>query len=156
MEINFTVESCFSNKEFDNSKEALTFMAKGLLKQGYVKEAYVESVIKREEEYPTGLNSKTPKIAIPHTDHELVNKSAISVLTSKEGIEFSSMEDPDEVIKVNIIIMLALASPDGQLEMLQKVMGLVQNQDLKEEILLCDSDEKLFNKVVEALELNIS
>ena len=39
------------------------------------------------------------------------------------------MDDPSRDVPVSIIIMLALKEPHGQVEMLQKVIALVKQQD---------------------------
>ena len=49
-----------------------------LLKMGFVKEKFLENVLAREKDYPTGIDlsvvdPELPNIAIPHTEAEFVN-----------------------------------------------------------------------------------
>lgn len=137
----------FANQSFKTKEEILSFMADKLHENGYVKESYKENIISRENEYPTGLNSESPKVAIPHTDYIHVNNSTLGFISLAEEVMFSNMENPDEEIPIKIVIVMALNNPEGQLEMLQKIMGIVQENELKERILLASSNEELFTVV---------
>lgn len=56
-----------------------------LLKMGFVKEKFLENVLAREKDYPTGIDlsvvdPELPNIAIPHTEAEFVNVRKSQVL----------------------------------------------------------------------------
>lgn len=57
----------------------------------------------------------------------------------------------NEKLEVQIVIMLAISEPHGQIEMLQKIVGIVQNQELRERMLLSKSNQELKNLIVQAL-----
>lgn len=147
MEIKIDQNLVFANQFMTSKEEALSFMCKQLYVNGYVKEGYTESLLSREIEYPTGLNTSSPKVAIPHTDYNLVNESTICVMTLDKELTFSSMEDSNQEILIAIIIMMALDNPDGQLEMLQIIMELVQNTELKTRMINCKNNNELCDVV---------
>lgn len=123
------------------NKEVLSALCDNLCKQGVVKSTYKDAILKREEEYPTGLKCGAVNIAIPHADVEHVNQAAISVAVLKQPVDFYAMDEPDGTVPISMVIMLALTEAHGHLEMLQKVVGLIQNQDELRAIVESDDDK---------------
>ncbi|PSL40998.1 PTS system IIA component (Gat family) [Planomicrobium soli] len=115
--------------EVDSKEEALEVLGKQLLEIGVVKEGFVESILKREEAFPTGLPTAPFGVAIPHTDGDMVNESKIAFALLKEPVKFYMMGKNDELVAVKMIFMLALKTPEDQLEMLQKLVGMFQNPE---------------------------
>lgn len=98
-----------------------------MFRNGYVKESYIEAIKKREDTFPTGLNTKSYGIAIPHVDSKHVNEATIAVGILKEPVEFQEMGAEDIIVPVRIIFMLAIKDPSKQLEVLQAVISLIEN-----------------------------
>ena len=44
-------------------------------------------------------------------------------------VDFRAMDEPEDAVAVSLVIMLVLTEPHGHLEMLQKIVGLIQNQE---------------------------
>lgn len=114
---------------------------------GYVKDTYVNAVIEREKGFPTGLQMGEYGIAIPHTDKEHVNESAIAIATLKEPITVHSMINPDDQVKVQLVILMAVEDPDGQVKMLSKLMGLFQDIDTLKALEDAASTEEMYEIV---------
>ena len=74
------------------------------------------------KEYPTGLPSTPPGIAIPHANYEMVNKTTLAIATLKDPVLFHNMENNNEQLPIQIVIMMAIGEPHGQVEMLQKLL----------------------------------
>lgn len=106
-------------------------------------EKYLDSIIDREKIFPTGLKIGNINIAIPHTDHEYSNVEGIVLSTLKSPLTFKRMDDPDKDVKVDIIIHLFFNTGDKKVEVLQKLMTLVQNQEKLKEILACESENEI-------------
>lgn len=147
LSMKFDEELFHTNIKVENSNKLLKDMGKKLVKQGYAKEEYIDSIIERELKYPTGLPAGKISLAIPHTDNELVNTTAISVATLEKPVLFKSMAEPDEDVEVSIVFMLAISEPKGQLEMLQKVMDMIQDTEFKEAILKIQSNSELLEVI---------
>lgn len=130
--------------EAQNRTEALEVLAQKFVDQKIVQISFKNAVLKREEKFPTGLATETIGVAIPHTDVEHVIRSQIGVMRLKSPVNFFQMGDGKDV-PVKIIFMLALTQPHEQLEMLQKLIGLIQNDTLLTEILKADSVEKVIS-----------
>lgn len=131
----------YRSLNFDNSTEVLSYLADKLKEEGFVKEGYKEGILSREEEYPTGLPAEI-KIAIPHCDHTLVNNAAIAIGILDKSIDFKAMDDPSKSLDVEIVIMLALDEPHGHIEMLQKIIKLIQSSEDLKNILNSKDDEE--------------
>lgn len=110
-------------------REVLSAMADYLCKKGIVKSSYRQAVLDREISFPTGLKTGGINVAIPHTDVCHVNQEAICVAVLKPPALFRAMDEPDRGVEVNLVIMLALTEAHGHIEMLQRIVKLIQNQE---------------------------
>lgn len=132
--------------DFTNKTEVLNHLANKLYEENFVKDGYRQAILDREAEYPTGLPAAI-KIAIPHCDHTLVKDSAIAMGVLKKSIDFQAMDDPSVTLDVQIVIMLALNEPHGHIEMLQKIISLIQNKEDLKAIIKATSDEEALEVV---------
>lgn len=128
-------------------QEVLIKLADLLKKQGKVKDGYKEAIIKREGEYPTGLPSTKPRIAIPHANYKLVNTTTLAIATLEEPVAFRNMENINETLDIQIVMMMAIGTPHGQVEMLQRVVSVIQDEKLRNNILAVDTAEEILNLV---------
>ena len=58
---------------------------------------------------------------------------------------FNFLEAVNDDINVQIIIALVIAEPHSQVEILQKVVGIVQNEKLRQKIMEAESNQELIN-----------
>ena len=113
----------------EDKKENLLGRMAGLLeKGGYVKFSYRDAVISREKIFATGLPTVFGGVAIPHTDVEHVQKSAIAIARLKKPVEFIVMGDNNKTIDVKFVFMLALKEAHAQIDILQNLMGIFQDE----------------------------
>jgi PTS system galactitol-specific IIA component len=135
----------------DSCDDTILQLATRLYENGYVKKDYIEAIRSREKEYPTGLPSTEPAVAIPHADYTKVNETTVAVATLKKPVDFHDMEDVKKTIPIQIVIMLAIGEPHGQVEMLQRVVGIIQDEDLRKELLKVNSQEELMKLIEPSL-----
>ncbi|MEZ0394484.1 MAG: PTS sugar transporter subunit IIA [Desulfurococcaceae archaeon] len=98
--------------------EVLLKACEEVRRRGYVKPTYCEALIKREREYPTGLELGDVNVAIPHADVELVNEEALVAIVPRERVAFRRMDMPDREIPVDMIFLLLIKNPDGYVKFL--------------------------------------
>jgi PTS system galactitol-specific IIA component len=98
-----------------------------LFQNGYVKETYVQAVLDREVAFPTGLQTSTHGVAIPHTDTEHVIRPALAIATLAKPVIFQGMGMPETSIPVMIVIMLAVNDPQGIMPVLRSVLFILEN-----------------------------
>lgn len=115
------------NLDVIDRKEALREISRRLLNQKYVKESFIDAIIKREKDFPTGIQTKSIGVAIPHTDVQYVNKASIAIGVLDKPVIFQNMGSDDRV-EVSIIFMLAIKEPEQQLTMLQKLVNVFQDE----------------------------
>lgn len=77
----------------------------------------------------------------------MVNKTTLAVATLAEPIKFKNMGNVKEDIPIKIVIMLVIAEPHSQVEMLQKVASIVQNEKLRKQFLQVLNKKQLLELV---------
>lgn len=105
-------------------------LAEKLHAGGFVRDTFADALIEREKEYPTALEVGEHNVAIPHTEAEHTIKGAVAVGVLRHPATWHRMDDTDETCEVEFVVMLAVNNPHDHLELLQKVIALVQDQEL--------------------------
>lgn len=145
------LKDVFIDMEFDCCEDALESLAKELVKSGACKAGFVEAILKREAEFPTGLETESNiGVALPHAEAEHVNENSALVAILKDGLEFRSMGFPENKVNVKLIIMLAISEPEGHLEILQKLSELLTNGELLQKV-ANSKDKKFLSEVFQKL-----
>ena len=151
MELYLNEELVFRNVQAKTDSEVLAFLASEMYKKNYVKEEFIQAIQEREKEYPTGLPSTPPGIAIPHANYEMVNKTTLAIATLKDPVLFHNMENNNEQLPIQIVIMMAIGEPHGQVEMLQKIVGIIQDEPLRQEMIRAGNDTELLELLKKAV-----
>lgn len=113
------------------SAEAVIRLLGGKMQElGLVSGEYVNAVLDREKQFPTGLPTAGIHIAIPHTSGTYVNTACVGVATLEEPVLFESMEGTGEQLEVGIVILLAIADSQQQLSFLKTLMKVFQDADI--------------------------
>lgn len=140
-----------ANLEASDSEAVIRRLAGALEALGYVRPSYVEAVLKREAQMPTGLPmGGDSNVAVPHTDPEHVLRAGIALATLARPVEFANMEDPDEAVPVRIVFMLAIDDKDRQIDTLQQVLMTIQDEALVERMLASKTAEDLHRLLADA------
>ena len=143
----FDKELCLFHINPDNQIKLFEKMYEKLYSSGCVKSSFLDGIVTREAEYPTGLEFNGVGFAIPHTDSVNVNKSQICFASLDKPIIFKDMTDKNHNIEVNLVFMLAMAGPHEQVETLQNLMTLFTN-DKKVKRLQEISSKESFIKLI--------
>ncbi|ALN71522.1 PTS sugar transporter subunit IIA [Aureimonas sp. AU20] len=133
--------------EARSAEEAITLLAERLEAAGRVRPSYGPAVIERERTMPTGLPLGAINAAIPHTDREHVIAPAVALAVLREPVRFASMDDPDEALPVRIVFALAISDKNGQIALLQAIMGFLQDQGALERILTAQTPDEVLSLV---------
>lgn len=141
----------FVNQEFDSQYEMLSFLNNILEEKGFVKDTFLENVLKREKKYPTGLDTGLIKVALPHTDSENVNKSCVTVCTLKKPIIFGQMDEPENKIEANIVFLLAIKDSKQQVPVLAKLMGVFADSKKLKEIYESKNIDDVYKMLIEII-----
>lgn len=129
-------ESIILNAKFNTKEEAIRFAGQVLVDEGYVDNAYIDSMIARNENLSTYIGNH---LAIPHgleDSQKYINKSGISIIQVPEGVDFGDGNIAYVVIGIagkndthlDILSKIALVCADDQ-----NVLE-IRNAQSKEEI----------------------
>jgi PTS system galactitol-specific IIA component len=95
----------------------------------------VEAILERERNHPSALPMPGHKIAIPHTDADHVERSAILFARLQKPVEFLSMGGPGDVLQVQMISMFALKEKKRIGDLLETLINVYQHNEILDEIL---------------------
>ena len=105
---------------------------------GYAEEGFIEDVIEREREYPTGLNAVMP-IAIPHVSTHCLD-SFMSVVTLEEPLLFEPMDGRGDPLPVQIVFMFGLLDHRDQVKVLKRLAQMFKDQEALEQLRSAQTD----------------
>lgn len=147
----FDKDLIFLKENFSNREDLLRFLAEKLLERGLVKDSFVDAVLKREEEHPTGIYLGEVNVAIPHTDIEYTNFSSVAVMTLLNPVIFRRMDDPNSEIQVYIVFMLAIKDPNEYVNFLGTLASKFSNSDFIKRISSETKKENVFEYLNEII-----
>ncbi|WP_304067990.1 PTS sugar transporter subunit IIA [Megamonas hypermegale] len=153
MDITLKNELILLDVEAENQFNLLEKVADNLHQLGYVKDTYKNAVIEREKVFATGLPTLMGGVAIPHTDIQHVNTPAISIARLKNPVDFVIMGDDTATVAVDLIFMLAMKEEHAQLELLQSLMGILQDEEALSFIKKAPTKEDIRKFVSEKLQI---
>jgi len=120
----------------DDREKLLSHLARRLYEMSYVDEKYLEALIKREREYPTGLVVKSDfNVSIPHADVERVKKEALVIVKTHRRVTFRKMDEPDVEIPVDVVFLLVIKEPKGYVKFLAALTELFSKEEFIKTIL---------------------
>jgi len=140
------------HQDCETREEAITKLATEFMNSGVAKETYLEGLLKREAEFPTGLYEEGMfcGVAMPHTFAEHVNEKQIGFMSLNKPVKWRYMGDIEREIEISCVFMLALKDGHDQLTMLRSLMGLFVNNDAMEKLQKVNTYEELLEVVTEA------
>lgn len=120
--------------ENNNAEGVIKLLCNRLEELDYIDQSYVEQVIQRERQHPTGLPTAPLGTAIPHGDSKGVKHTGVAIAVLHNPVQFRAMDAPDQNLDVRLVFLLAVANSSKQVEMLQWVGEIVQNQRVLEDL----------------------
>jgi len=136
-----------TNMEVKNAEMAIRTLAGVLLEQGYVRSSFENAILAREEVYPTGLPTSGFHVAIPHTDPEHVIQPAMAFGVLSAPVEFKEMGNPDSVVNIDLICMLAITKADAMVELLGTLVQIFQDSDFMRKVCTSSKPEEIANLI---------
>ena len=124
-------ENIFVDIEISNFEELVEIIAQPLLENKDVTVDFPKQVIERERVFPTGLPTQPIGVAIPHTNPEFVYNNKVTIAILKAPIQMEIMGGMNEgTVDVSIVFLLALGESNKQLNILQKLMGILNQEEI--------------------------
>lgn len=135
----------FINKDMDTSESLFNHIYQKTFAKSLVRDDFGQRIMKREEEFPTGIQLEHIGVAIPHTDAECIYKEFVAIYINKPSIPFASMEDPNQLVQADVVFVLGLNQPHAQLEMLQKLIQLIQNDKKMSDLFKAKNNQDVYD-----------
>ncbi|AXY24977.1 hypothetical protein CL176_02450 [Suicoccus acidiformans] len=143
----------FIDLQVDNQDKLFEVLGAPLISESLVDEDYILALKEREKKFPTGLPLPIG-VAIPHTEGSYVKKDKLVVATLKNSIIFNEMGgDKDDFVDVSLVIMLVIGDGAGHLDMLTKIISLVQDENVVKNIIDMTSETEIVRVFNEYLNL---
>lgn len=109
----------------ENNKQVIQLLCERAKAQGFITDEFIEKILARETEFPTGLPTAVP-VAIPHI-HDGCLKSFFSIAVLDHPVAFESMDGAEEPIMTEIVFLFGITDPSQQCAVLMKFCELFQD-----------------------------
>lgn len=129
------------HEKFDNWEDAVYASCESFIENGYINEAYRQSIIDNIHEHGPYIII-APDIAMPHSTQgaEGIYKTGISFMKVEEEVSFL---EGDETKNARLFFTLAAKDPEQHMENIQNLMELLMNDELLSELKEVKSIEEL-------------
>ncbi|MBR4462874.1 MAG: PTS sugar transporter subunit IIA [Erysipelotrichaceae bacterium] len=127
-----------------DSEDAIRQVGQLFLKNGFVKDTYIDAVVAREKVFATGLELNGISIAMPHTDIIHVNKPGVTVAKLSHPVEFEHMGEPGRKVQAEMLFMMAITNPEDQIGTIMRVLGAFQNKDAMEAFKKAETEDEIY------------
>lgn len=131
--------------EFTSDVEIITELFRRAKQNGLVSDLFLEKILEREEEYPTGLKMKI-SFAMPHISDGCLSPF-VTIATLRNPIEFFSMDRSGDKIPVQIVLMFGVLDMKDQVQVLQSFARLFQDQDFMQSLIDSDDEREVIDKL---------
>lgn len=129
----------------DDKSQLLEILSDDLYQKGYVLDSFKEALIKREREFPTGLQLEEIAVAIPHTYAQHIRAPFIYINQLEAPVSFIQMGTDEEEVQVSYVIILGISKPQEQTGLLAELMDIFGNADFINQIQMVNSEKDLYN-----------
>ena len=127
------------NLKADNWIEAIRLSSMPLLSTNVITEAYVKAMIENVNKLGAYI-VVDEGIAIPHAkSNNTVRKSAFTINTFKTPIKIGEYND------IRIIFVLAVTDNDRKVDLITKMMSLIEDEEFIGQLLKADDSEVIYN-----------
>ncbi|WP_210650099.1 PTS sugar transporter subunit IIA [Nocardioides sp. SYSU D00065] len=125
---------CVLDSDAPDARTAIRHLAGRAVAQGIARESYVDAVLAREQEHPTGLPLPVPA-AIPHVGAEHVVAPALAALVPRTPLVFGEMGSRDRTVEARLVLMLFVDDPQAQVPLLGRLIAVLRAPDLEQSLL---------------------
>jgi galactitol PTS system EIIA component len=133
--------------DFDvaDREEAIRVLAEDFVRVGVARPTFIDAVLEREKHSPTALPAIAYDIAIPHTVSEHVITPAMNVAILRHPVAFQQMGSPEITLHPQVLFMLAISDPKDQLSLLRRIMKMLQDKEILEQVRSAKTKDEIFD-----------
>ncbi|GEQ17284.1 MULTISPECIES: PTS sugar transporter subunit IIA [Clostridium] len=150
--MNLIEKDLIFKEDFVSLDQAFKCLSKIFLERGLVKQGYLEALMEREKNYPTGIDltavsQEFPNIAIPHTESMYCNATKVIVIKLERDIVSKDMMNPDKDLNVKYLFMILNKDGGEQSNILAKIMEFATNKENISMLAASDSLDSIYDVV---------
>lgn len=145
----FDADLVFLDRQIENREQMFQEFSDIFIKSRLVKESFKENIIQREEEYPTGIQTETIGVALPHTDPENILKPFVAVIRPQKAVKFNPMGMAENEVEASLIFILGVKNDGGQVKLLQGLMNLLMKDEVVHSLMKETNEEKIIKIILE-------
>lgn len=127
-------ELVFVDVEAQSPEELFRQLEAPLFEAGCICEGWLDAIVAREKDFPTGLDFGHVSVAIPHTDTKFVVRPYVCVVRPKEPVAFCTMGQKDVPIAAELVFNLGITQKESQVGILQELIGVCMEAQLVEQL----------------------
>ncbi|GCF92712.1 PTS sugar transporter subunit IIA [Enterococcus florum] len=128
------------------------FVSQKLSQLNFIQDSYPNAIKEREKEYPTGLETPTFAVAIPHTDPTHIKEPFIYIVKLQQEVSFGQMGTTEEYIQAKYAFFLGFNKGEDQLQLLQTLMAMFSNIEVMDALESEINKEKILEIVTNFFE----
>ena len=113
----------------------------------YVNDGFLEAIKKREKEFPTGLETISMGIAVPHVDSEYAKASASDVCRFAQPSKFYRMDAIEIERDVKEAFVLLVNKTDEHMKALQDLTHIWQSPELLKLIYMAKTKQEIIEQL---------
>lgn len=144
----FKPELVFFDFDTQTRQEFFHELYNRLYSQGYVQKTWLDAIVTREENYPTGLVCPAVSIGLPHTDPVHIKKPYIAFVIPKKPIEFELMAQKGEAVEAQCIVNLGITHACDQVGILQNLMNLFSCEQAVQDLLHTQDAQEFIARII--------
>lgn len=141
-------ELVFFDFEATDRVDLFTRLGAILAEKGYVKDTWLDAILEREDNYPTGLACEAVQVALPHVDPEHLLKPYIAIVKPAAPVRFDGMAGSGPVDTQLVVNLGLLAHAEDQVGVLQAFLGIFIDADATKEIMAQTDAQAMIDAVV--------
>ncbi|MCQ2009768.1 MAG: PTS sugar transporter subunit IIA [Sporolactobacillus sp.] len=131
------------NAEYQDQNDLFNSTFKSLQSKRLVNASYGAALTERESLYPTGLANEKIQFAIPHTDVTYVNRPFVQVVRLKKPVRFAHMGMSDQQVNAEIVFVLGIKDPKGQVGLLSEIMSCFNDQSFIDHVRTINDSQQM-------------
>lgn len=118
-----------------------------LQKIDYVEDDFLEALLKREEDYPTGIETGTINIALPHVDACHVKQNALFIYRLENKATFVRMDDHSKTVDVQFVFLLLIHDLKLHVKTISELTHIWTNNDIMEGLQFVRNKDELLEMI---------
>ncbi len=129
----------------ETAEGVLRELGRHAVERGYATSGYVEALLDREADFPTGLAVPTAPVdvAIPHAGPQHVREGAVVLALPETPVAFRDMDDPEETVDAGVVMLLLADESEGYTAFLSNLANLFQHPEFADAVRAGDPDRIL-------------